>query len=195
MHGFLAQPAVRAALRGRLVLSILAGVTLDWLRGHLEPETPIARIMTNAPARVGRGMSCVAPGPNCSAAQISWVEQMLRQIGRCCVVDEAHLDAVTALAGSGTAFALLALESLANGAISVGLPRAVAYEMAAQTLLGAGELALSDAAHPAALRDSVTTPGGCTIAGLMCMQEHAVPYALARTIEVTARRASELGNK
>ncbi|CAO3573637.1 unnamed protein product [Mortierella alpina] len=109
------------------------------------------------------------------------------------ILDEKHLDAVTALAGSGPAFACVMLEALADGGVMMGLPRDVATELAAQVLQGAARMVLTTGAHPAAIKDSVTTPGGCTIAGLLTMEDGKIRSTLARTIQEAATVASTLG--
>ena len=108
-------------------------------------------------------------------------------------LDEKHLDVVTSLSGSGPAFACVVLEALADGGVMMGLPRDVAVELAAQTMQGAARLVLETGEHPAALKDAVTTPAGCTIAGLLTMEDGRIRSTLARTIQEAARVASGLG--
>lgn len=116
-----------------------------------------------------------------------------RSVGRVRVLEEKHFDAATGLSGSGPAFACVILEALADGGVRMGLPRDVAVELAAQTLKGAAAMVLETGLHPAALKDQVTTPAGCTIAGLLIMEDGRIRSTLARTIEEAARVASTLG--
>ncbi|MBW2258258.1 MAG: hypothetical protein JRI25_27175 [Deltaproteobacteria bacterium] len=102
---------------------------------------------------------------------------------------------MTGLSGSGPAFACVIVESLADGGVMMGLPRAVATELAAQSVLGAAKLVLESGAHPAALKDNVTTPAGCTIAGLLTMEDGRIRSTLARTIQESTRVASHLGEE
>ena len=104
------------------------------------------------------------------------------------------MDAVTGLSGSGPAFACVIIESLADGGVMMGLPRDVAVELAAQTVQGAARLVLASGAHPAALKDEVTTPAGCTIAGLLHMEDGRIRSTLARTVQEATRVASGLGD-
>ncbi len=115
-------------------------------------------------------------------------------MGRVRVLDEKHLDAVTGLSGSGPAFACVILEAMADGGVRMGLPRDVAIELAAQTFQGAARLVLQTGRHPAALKDEVTTPAGCTIAGLLTMEDGRIRSILARTIEEASLVASGLGD-
>jgi len=113
-------------------------------------------------------------------------------IGRCRFLEEKHFDACTALSGSGPAFACIFLEAMADGGVMMGLPRAEALELAAQTLQGAARMTLAGT-HPAQLKDAVTTPGGCTIAGLLALEDGRVRSTIARAIQIATERASELG--
>ncbi|KAF9027269.1 delta 1-pyrroline-5-carboxylate reductase [Haplosporangium bisporale] len=124
---------------------------------------------------------------------MNFTSNIFSTLGRCRILDEKHLDAVTALAGSGPAFACVMLEALADGGVMMGLPRDVATELAAQVLQGAARMVLTTGAHPAAIKDSVTTPGGCTIAGLLTMEDGKIRSTLARTIQEATTVASTLG--
>jgi pyrroline-5-carboxylate reductase len=135
----------------------------------------------------------LAPAAGVSPEDVGVVERLFGAVGRVRVLDERHLDAVTGLSGSGPAFAFVMLESLADGGVMMGLPRAVAIELAAQTMLGAARLVLERGEHPAALKDQVTTPAGCTIAGLLTMEDGRIRSTLARTIQEATRVASGLG--
>ena len=114
-------------------------------------------------------------------------------MGRTMELEEKHMDTVTALSASGPAFIYVVLESLADGGVMRGLPRAAAIELAAQAALGAAEMVLQTGRHPAALKDDVTTPAGCTIAGILAMEDGRIRSVLARGIETAARAAGELG--
>ena len=114
-------------------------------------------------------------------------------MGKCNFLDEKYFDAATALAGSGPAFVTLFLEAMTDGGVMMGLPRAEALELAAQTMQGAARMVLESGTHPAAIKDSVTTPGGCTIAGLLQMEDGRVRSTVARTIQTAAEHAAGLG--
>jgi pyrroline-5-carboxylate reductase len=136
-------------------------------------------------------MTIVTPLPD--AKSRSLILAIFTSCGRCRFLDEKHFDACTALAGSGPAFVSLVLEAMADGAVMMGLPRAEALEIAAQTIQGAGRMALYAGLHPAQLKDSVTTPGGCTIAGLLTMEDGRVRSTMARAIQVATNHAAGLG--
>jgi pyrroline-5-carboxylate reductase len=188
----LGAPGVAEAARGRVLVSVAAGVRLARLCA-LVPDASIIRAMPNTPLVIREGMTVLAPAAGVSPEDVGVVERLFGAVGRVRVLDERHLDAVTGLSGSGPAFAFVMLESLADGGVMMGLPRAVAIELAAQTMLGAARLVLERGEHPAALKDQVTTPAGCTIAGLLTMEDGRIRSTLARTIQEATRVASGLG--
>lgn len=188
----LAEPALVAALEGKLLISICAGVRIERLEASA-PGARVLRAMPNTPAIIQEGMTVLSPGSTVTEDDLALARRMFSSVGRCRILDEKHLDAVTGLSGSGPAFACVIIEALADGGVMMGLPREVAVELAAQTVQGAARLVLESGEHPAALRDRVTTPAGCTIAGLFMMEEGRVRSTLARTVQEATRVASGLG--
>jgi pyrroline-5-carboxylate reductase len=184
--------AMRAALAGKLVISIAAGVRLEKLASYL-PGSALIRAMPNTPALIGEGMAGLARGKGASDVHMALALGLFAAVGKAQEVDEVHMDIVTALAGSGPAFVFVMIDALADGAVRLGLRRDKAVAMAAQMVQGAARMVLETGSHPAVLKDQVTTPGGCTIAGLGVMEEGKLRSVLARTIEETARVAGKLG--
>jgi len=184
--------AMRVALKGKLVISIAAGVRLEKLSGFL-PKSALIRAMPNTPALIGEGMTGLARGKGTGEEQMTQALALFASVGKSLEVDEAHMDIVTALAGSGPAFVFVMIDALADGAVKLGLRRDAAVAMAAQMVQGAARMVLQTGTHPAVLKDQVTTPGGCTIAGLGVMEEGKLRSVLARTVEETARVAGKLG--
>ncbi|KAF9295755.1 pyrroline-5-carboxylate reductase [Linnemannia elongata] len=189
----LSAPGIQEALTDKLLVSICAGVTIEQLQSWTTPTTTVIRAMPNTPCKIREGMTVLSCGPNTDEQSMSFTSNIFSTLGRCRILDEKHLDAVTALAGSGPAFACVMLEALADGGVMMGLPRDVATELAAQVLQGAARMVLTTGAHPAAIKDSVTTPGGCTIAGLLTMEDGKIRSTLARTIQEATTVASTLG--
>ncbi len=192
-HEVLAAAGLAAALAGKVLVSIAAGITNAQLHAWA-PEARVVRAMPNTPAVIGEGMTVLSPGPGATSDDLALVGAVFRACGRVRVLAEKHLDAVTGLSGSGPAFVSVILEALADGGVMMGLPRAVAVELAAQTMVGAARLVLETGEHPAVLRDRVTTPGGCTIAGLFILEEGRVRSTIARTVQEAARVACGLGD-
>ena len=190
-------PAVAAELRGqlsgKLLVSIAAGVRIQSLAESFGPGR-IIRVMPNMPALVGCSASGYSLGSEASAEDGELVERLLGAVGRAVPVDEKLLDAVTGLSGSGPAFVFVMIEALADGGVRMGLPRAVAMTLAAQTCKGAAEMVLATGEHPATLKDRVASPGGTTIAGLQALETGAVRAALMSAVEAATRRATELGS-
>ncbi|KAI0064642.1 pyrroline-5-carboxylate reductase [Artomyces pyxidatus] len=194
-HSILQEEGMKEALEGKLLISILAGVTIAQLSDWVPSTTRVIRAMPNTPCRIREGMTIVSTLPPSMTADRdrTILLQIFSSIGRVRILDEKHFDACTALSGSGPAFACIFLEAMADGGVMMGLPRAEALELAAQTLQGAARMALQPGAHPAQIKDSVTTPGGCTIAGLLALEDGRVRSTIARAIQVATERASELG--
>jgi pyrroline-5-carboxylate reductase len=190
--------AILAELRGglttgQLVVSIAAGIRLEVLAKELGPEIRMARVMPNTPCLVGRGACGYCLGPRATPDDARLVAQLLGAVGVCYQVEERLLDAVTGLSGSGPAFVYVIIEALSDGGVRMGLPRAVASGLAAQTVLGAAEMVLATGEHPAVLKDRVASPGGTTIAGLKALELGRLRAALIEAVEAAARRSAELG--
>lgn len=200
----LSEPGVAKALRGKLLISILAGVSVSQIHQELcradpkaynlggEPCT-VVRVMPNAAALIGESMTVIAtsvpPTPQPLDNLVTWI---FTRIGRVVHLPFTAMDASTALCGSGPAFYALILESMADGAVAMGLPRAEAQLMAAQTMKGCADLVLHGE-HPALVREKVCTPGGCSIGGLMVLEEGKVRGTIARGVREAAVVAAELG--
>jgi len=174
-----------------LVISIAAGVPLTVLEEAL-PHSRVIRAMPNTPLMVQAGMTALAPGGRATPEDLDLALGLFRAVGRAEVVDETHMDAVTALSGSGPAFVAVFVEALADGAVKMGLTRNMATEFAAQTVLGTARLILEKNLHPGLLKDLVTSPGGTTIHGLHALEQGAFRAAVISAIEAAAWRAQDL---
>ncbi|WP_306590300.1 pyrroline-5-carboxylate reductase [Geothrix sp. 21YS21S-4] len=194
LKGLLAALSEAGALDHRpLVVSIAAGATLGMLTSYVPDGTPLVRAMPNTPCAIRRGMTVLAPGPGVADVQLAQARALFEPLGRVMDLDEKHMDAVTGLSASGPAFQFVILEALAEGGVQCGLPRAVAVELAAQMTLGAAAMVLETGRHPAALKDEVTTPAGCTIAGLLALEDGRIRSVVARGIERATQVAAGLG--
>ncbi len=190
--------AVLDELRGHvtprhLVVSIAAGIRLAVLAEHLGDGPRLVRVMPNTPCLVGLGACAYCLGPNATPGDGQLVRQMFEAVGSAWEVEEKQLDAVTGLSGSGPAFVYMMIEALSDGGVRMGLPRAVATALAAQTVRGAAEMVLATGQHPAVLKERVASPGGTTIAGLQVLEAAAFRGALMAAVEAAARRSAELG--
>ncbi|MEO5768988.1 MAG: pyrroline-5-carboxylate reductase [Polyangia bacterium] len=183
---------MRKVLAGKLVISIAAGVRLAQLSAWL-PGSAVIRAMPNTPCLIGEGMTVIARGASVTDAQASVAMDVFRAVGRCLETEDKLMDAVTSLNGSGPAFAYVFLEAMCDGAVRMGLRRDAAMEIAAQMFQGAARMVLQTGQHPAALKDQVTTPAGCTIAGLLTMEDGRIRSVIARAVEEAAIVAGKLG--
>lgn len=179
----------------RRVLSIAAGVPTRSLEERLAPGTPVVRAMPNTPAQVGAGAAAIAPGTAAGDDDLGWAESILGAVGIVVRVEEAMLDAVTGLSGSGPAYVFLLTEAMTQAGVAVGLDEAVASALARQTVVGAGRLLEQPDESPAALREAVTSPGGTTAAGLGALRESGFTEAVAAAIRAATARSEELGSQ
>lgn len=189
-------PAVLAELASaivdKLVVSVAAGVTTESILSVLGPSARVVRVMPNTAVRVLQGTSAYVPAGAATGEDIALVERIFGAVGLCLRVEEALLDAITALSGSGPALVYLVLEALIDAGVLVGIPRPTARQLVLQTTKGAVEMASQTGLHPAELAGQVTSPGGTTIAALKILEERGVRGAFMAAVEQAARRAAEL---
>jgi len=181
-----------------LLVSVAASVPTSYLEQQLAAscgelnEIPVVRAMPNTPAAVGCGMTAICRGAHAGEQHLEIARSMFDAVGRTVLLDEKHMDAVTGLSASGPAFAYIILESLAEAGVKVGLPRDVATLLAAQMMKGAASVVLETGDHPALLKDAVTTPAGCTIDGILELEEGKLRVTLIKAVVKATSRAGEL---
>jgi pyrroline-5-carboxylate reductase len=184
---------IRAHLRPeQLVISVAASVPTGTIEGALGAAIPVVRAMPNTPCAIGHGMTALCKGKHANQPHLEIASELFNVVGRTVVVDEKHMDAVTGLSASGPAYIYIILESLAEAGVKVGLPRDIATLLAAQTALGAAAVVLETGDHPALLKDAVTTPAGCTVDGIMELEEGKLRVTLIKAVVKAAQRAKEL---
>ncbi len=185
--------AMRPALgKGKLLISICAAVTTEQLKSWSGGAAAIVRAMPNTPALIGRGMTVYCSGPGSGKEHVSIAERIFGAVGKTALIEESLMDGATGLSGCGPAYVFLVIESLSEAGVKVGLPRGTATLLAAQTLAGASEMVLTRGVHPAALKDEVTTPAGCTIDGLMALEEGKLRVTLIKAVLAAAKRSRAL---
>ena len=177
-------------------LSIAAGKTLAYFARHLGAGAAVIRAMPNTPAAIGRGITVGCPNPHVSAAQIALCDRLLAAAGEVAWVDdEALIDAVTAVSGSGPAYVFLLIECLAKAGIAAGLPSELALRLARATVAGAGELARLSSEPAESLRQNVTSPGGTTRAALdVLMAADGLEALMTKAVAAAALRSRELAD-
>jgi pyrroline-5-carboxylate reductase len=183
------KPALSPA---QLILSIAASVKTQSIEEASGIEIAAIRAMPNTPAMLAAGITALCAGRFVSEAQMAIAQRIFQTVGRTVVVDEKHMDAVTGLSGSGPAFLYIIIEALAEAGVNVGLPRDVATLLAAQTTYGSARMVLETGYHPALLKDAVTTPAGCTVDGILELEEGGLRVTLIKAVKRATQRAKEL---
>jgi pyrroline-5-carboxylate reductase len=184
---------VGAELAKALVVSIVAGVPISRITDACGQGGRVIRAMPNTPALVQQGMTALAIGDGVQEKDVASVRSIFESVGKVVPVEERLMDAVTGLSGSGPAYVFLTIEALADGGVKMGVPRAIAEVLAAQTVLGAAQMVLETGQHPARLKDQVASPGGTTIAGLHRLEQGGLRATLIDAVEAATRRSQELG--
>ena len=179
-----------------LVISVAASVPTSYIEQNIAEngggKVPVVRAMPNTCSAVGCGMTGICRGAHAGAEHLETARAMFDAVGRTVVVDEKNMDAVTGLSASGPAFAYIILESFAEAGVKVGLPRDVSTLLAAQMMKGAASVVLETGDHPALLKDAVTTPAGCTIDGILELEEGKLRVTLIKAVVKATHRAGEL---
>ncbi len=175
-----------------LLVSVAAGLTLPTL-ADWSGQNNIIRVMPNTPCLVGRGVSVYCCGASVSNEEKSSLHQLLGSVGMAREVPEKLIDPITGVSGCGPAFIMMFLEAMADGGVKAGVPRALAIELAIETLGGTAELLKQTGEHPAVLREQVSSPAGATIYGLSSLENSGVRGAISEAVFRAASRAKKLG--
>jgi pyrroline-5-carboxylate reductase len=186
----LKQSALRA---NTLLVSIAAGISVGTLEELTGTANPWIRAMPNTPSVAGESMTVICAGRNAAAEHAAKAQKPFSAVGRCRAMEEHRFNAIAALSGSGSAYICLIVEALADAGVKARLPRALAAELVAQTVIGPARRVQTTGRPPAALRNSVTTPAGCTIGGLSTLEDGKIGPVLARAVEEAARIAQNPG--
>jgi len=184
---------IRPALTPKKTLvSFAASVKTRSIEEAAGMEIGVIRAMQNTPSALGAGAAGLCRGRFVSTVQMELAQRIFETVGRTVVVDEKHMDAVTGLSASGPAYIYIIIEALAEAGVKVGLPREIATQLAAQTTFGAAKMVLETGYHPALLKDAVTTPAGCTIDGILELEEGGLRVTLIKAVMRATQRAKEL---
>jgi pyrroline-5-carboxylate reductase len=184
---------IRPALNPtKTIVSFAASVKTRSIEEASGLEIAVIRAMPNTPSALGAGAAGLCRGRFVSPEQMELAQRIFETVGRTVVVDEKHMDAVTGLSASGPAYIYIIIEALAEAGVKVGLPRDIATQLAAQTTFGAAKMVLETGYHPALLKDAVTTPAGCTIDGILELEEGGLRVTLIKAVMRATQRAKEL---
>ncbi len=180
------------ALDGKALISIVAGVTVERLRGMISGNARILRVMPNTPAMVFEGAFALCADNDLASEEMAAAEELFRSIGVVEKVPETLIDAVCGLSGGGPAYVAMFIEAMADGGVKQGLPRATAYRLAAQTCLGTAKMILDMDIHPGQLKDMVTSPGGTTIEGCEALEKGGMRGTVIECINVATEKSKQL---
>jgi pyrroline-5-carboxylate reductase len=185
---------INKGVKNKLVISVAATVPLKFLKKFI-PEAKIVRIMPNVAVLVQASYTAYCCGENVNPKDKAKVKALLNLMGICEEVDEKYMDAVTALSGSGPGYLSIIIEALMYAGLKVGLPRNIALNSSAQTVLGTGKLVLELQEHPAKVKDMVTTPGGTTIEAIYELEGSSIRQSLMRAVEEAAKKSQLIREK
>jgi pyrroline-5-carboxylate reductase len=185
------KPALSPA---KTLVSFAASVKTRSIEEAAGIDIAVVRAMPNTPSALGAGIAALCRGRFVSDAQMELAQRIFETVGRTVLVDEKHMDAVTGLSGSGPAYLYIIIEALAEAGVKVGLPRDIATQLAAQTAFGASKMVLETGYHPALLKDAVTTPAGCTIDGILELEEGGLRVTLIKAVMRATERARQLAS-
>ncbi|HTX77439.1 MAG TPA: pyrroline-5-carboxylate reductase [Terracidiphilus sp.] len=183
------KPALTPA---KTLVSFAASVKTRAIEDAAGMEIAVIRAMPNTPSALGAGAAGLCRGRFVKPVQMELAQRIFETVGRAVVVDEKHMDAVTGLSASGPAYIYIVIEALAEAGVKVGLPRDTATQLAAQTVFGAGKMVLETGYHPALLKDAVTTPAGCTVDGILELEEGGLRVTLIKAVMRATERAKQL---
>lgn len=178
---------------GQMVISLAPGITIEYLYHALDKKAKIVRTMPNTPAQVSEGMTAICFGEQLISEQETLlVTQLFEAVGKTVVLPERLMDASIVASGSSPAFLYMFIEALADGAVKYGIPREQAYQMVAQTMIGAGKMLLETGEHPGKLKDNVCSPGGTTIAGVAALEENGFRNAILKACDACYEKATSM---
>jgi pyrroline-5-carboxylate reductase len=179
---------------GQILITVAASVTTKFVEERAGIPVAVIRAMPNTPCVLNAGMTVLCGGTHAKPEHLQIAESIFHCVGKTVFLEESLMDGVTGLSGSGPAYVYVVIESLAEAGVKLGIPRDISTLLAAQTMLGAARMVLESKAHPAMLKDVVTTPAGCTIDGLLELEEGKLRVTLIKAVVKAAERARELVN-
>lgn len=180
--------------KDQLVISIIGGLKLSFIESYIK-ETPVIRVIPNTPMLVNMGASGISLGRNAKGSDGDIALLIFNSLGIAYVVDEKLIDAVTSVSGTGPAYVYMFIEAMADGGVEMGLTRAMAQALAAQTVMGAAKMVLETGEHPGRLKDNVCSPGGATIAGVRALEKGGFRGIVMDAVEAGKVRMEEVGKK
>ena len=184
---------IREIIReNQIVITIAPGKTLAWLTEKFGKEVKLVRTMPNTPALVGAGMTAMCPNEHITEEEIAYVRTLLESFGRVEIVPEHLMDTVVSTSGSSPAYVFMMIEAMADAAVSGGMPRAQAYQFAAQAVMGSAKMVLETGKHPGELKDMVCSPGGTTIEAVRTLEEYGFRSGIIEAMKVCEEKSKSM---
>ncbi|MBQ1793523.1 MAG: pyrroline-5-carboxylate reductase [Peptostreptococcaceae bacterium] len=175
-----------------IVISIAAGITIDQIEQWFNKRVKVVRTMPNTPALVGEGMSAICPNKNITEEELKYVGELYNLFGKYELLEEKDFHAFIALCGSSPAYVFMFIEAMADAGVKLGIPRAKAYKLAEQSILGSAKLALETGKHPGVLKDEVCSPGGTTIEAVNDLEKNGFRSTVISAIEKCADKSKNM---
>lgn len=176
----------------QIVVTIAPGKTLEWLGKQFGKPVKIVRTMPNTPALVGEGITAACSNQYVEQKELEYVVSILEGFGKCEVISEHLMDVVVSVSGSSPAYVFMFIEAMADAAVADGMPRAQAYEFAAQSVFGSAKMILQTGRHPGELKDMVCSPGGTTIEAVRVLEEKGMRSAVFEAMKACTKKAREM---
>lgn len=179
-------------LEDTVVITVAAGITLQFIEKEFGKKVKAVRSMPNTPSFVGEGMSALSINEQVNKSDLDTVLEIFNSFGRAEVIHEALMDSIPAISGSSPAYVFMFIEALADGGVKNGIPREQAYRLAAQSVLGAAKMVLETGMHPGELKDGVCTPGGATIEAVSTLEQNGFRGAVLQAMEKCTEKTKKL---
>lgn len=176
----------------KIIISIAAGVTIYQIEEWFGKKVKVVRTMPNTPALVGEGMSAVCPNKNITTEELNYVGGLYNLFGKYEILEEKDFHAFIALCGSSPAYVFMFIEAMADAGVKLGIPRAKAYKLAEQSILGSAKLALETGKHPGVLKDEVCSPGGTTIDAVIDLEKNGFRNTVISAVEKCAEKSKNM---
>lgn len=176
----------------KLIITIAAGITIENMEQWLGDDLKIIRTMPNTPALVGEAMTAICPNKNVSEDELKYCIKIFKSFGECEVLEEKYFDGFIAVAGSSPAYVFMFIESMADGAVKLGIPREKAYKMAAQSVLGSAKMILETGKHPGELKDMVCSPAGTTIEAVIELEKLGFRNSVIQAMDKCAEKSKNM---
>lgn len=178
---------------GKTLISIAVGVPIKFYKSIIGDDKKVVRVMPNTPALVGEGMTLISCPPEVTTEECAEVMELFSCVGKAELLDEKLMSEVTALTGSSPAYVYMFIEAMTDAAVQSGIPRNMAYKLAAQSVLGSAKMVLETGMHPGELKDQVCSPGGTTIEAVSALEKNGFRYSIIDAMNKCTKKAIDIG--